>query len=280
MPKYLHTAQLLRLDEYGNKKKLSKRDMGANMLDYHRLGYAPACVIEYLFTILNSNYEEWHMQNPEKDYQDFPFSIKKMSTSGALFDPVKLNDVSKNMLSKMKAAEVYALAFKWAKDFDAPFYQQLSADPAYAERILNIGRGGKKPRKDYATIPELKAFISFFYDDTFVIEDDYPVQFDKHDIEQTLLLYMNRYQFSDDQTAWFERIKDIAEQLGFASDMKAYKSQPEQYKGSVSDISMFIRVALTGRVNSPDLYEVTQILGQTRSSSRIQNMINRLKEEK
>lgn len=280
MPKYLHTAQLLRLDEYGNKKKLSKRDMGANMLDYHRLGYAPACVIEYLFTILNSNYEEWHMQNPEKDYQDFPFSIKKMSTSGALFDPVKLNDVSKNMLSKMKAAEVYALALKWAKDFDAPFYQQLSADPAYAERILNIGRGGKKPRKDYATIPELKAFISFFYDDTFVIEDDYPVQFDKHDIEQTLLLYMNRYQFSDDQTAWFERIKDIAEQLGFASDMKAYKSQPEQYKGSVSDISMFIRVALTGRVNSPDLYEVTQILGQTRSSSRIQNMINRLKEEK
>lgn len=280
MPKYLHTAQLLRLDEYGNKKKLSKRDMGANMLDYHRLGYAPACVIEYLFTILNSNYEEWHMQNPEKDYQDFPFSIKKMSTSGALFDPVKLNDVSKNMLSKMKAAEVYALALKWAKDFDAPFYQQLSADPAYGERILNIGRGGKKPRKDYATIPELKAFISFFYDDTFVIEDDYPVQFDKHDIEQTLLLYMNRYQFSDDQTAWFEKIKDIAEQLGFASDMKAYKSQPEQYKGSVSDISMFIRVALTGRVNSPDLYEVTQILGQTRSSSRIQNMINRLKEEK
>lgn len=280
MPKYLHTAQLLRLDEYGNKKKLSKRDMGANMLDYHRLGYAPACVIEYLFTLLNSNYEEWHMQNPEKDYQDFPFSIKKMSTSGALFDPVKLNDVSKNMLSKMKAAEVYALALKWAKDFDAPFYQQLSADPAYAERILNIGRGGKKPRKDYATIPELKAFISFFYDDTFVIEDDYPVQFDKHDIEQTLLLYMNRYQFSDDQTAWFEKIKDIAEQLGFASDMKAYKSQPEQYKGSVSDISMFIRVALTGRVNSPDLYEVTQILGQTRSSSRIQNMINRLKEEK
>ncbi|MCI8590398.1 MAG: glutamate--tRNA ligase [Clostridiales bacterium] len=276
MPKYLHTAQLLRLDENGNKKKLSKRDMGANMEDYKRLGYAPACVIEYLLTILNSNYEEWHSQHPDKTYLDFPFSIKKMNTSGALFDMNKLQDVSKNVLSKMTAKQIFDLASEWARLFDPSFYALLQADIDYAIRILNIGRGGKKPRKDFATFAELKNFISFFYDELFQMEDTYPTTFDHAIIKEVLIRYLQSYQPDDDQNIWFDKMKQIAETLGFASDMKAFKAQPDLYKGSIADISMFIRVAVTGRMNSPDLFEVIQIIGSERMKDRILAMIEQL----
>ncbi|MCI8331980.1 MAG: glutamate--tRNA ligase [Clostridiales bacterium] len=276
MPKYLHTAQLLRLDENGNKKKLSKRDMGANMEDYKRLGYAPDCVLEYLMTILNSNYEEWHSQHSGKTYLDFPFSMKKMNTSGALFDMNKLQDVSKNVLSKMTAEQVFDLASEWAHLFDPSFYTLLKSDPDYAIRILSIGRGGKKPRKDFATFVELKNFISFFYDELFQIEDAYPVSFDPSVIQEVLTRYLQNYQEDDDQNVWFEKMKQIADSLGFASDMKAYKTSPDLYKGSIADISMFIRVAVTGRMNSPDLFEVIRILGPERMKNRILAMTKRL----
>ena len=157
MPKYLHTAQIMKLDENGNKKKLSKRDMGLDMNDYKRNGYAPECVCEYIMTILNSNYDEWRMQNPDKPYTDFPFSFKKMSNSGCLLDFPKLTDVSKNVIAKMTADEVYDRAYAWAADFDPDFAATLAADPAYAKSILAIGRGGKKPRKDFAVWSDLKA---------------------------------------------------------------------------------------------------------------------------
>ena len=274
MPKYLHIAQLMRLGEDGSKKKLSKRDMGANMDDYSRIGYAPECVMEYVMTLLNSNFEEWHMQNPEKPYTDFPFSIKKMSTSGCLFDFEKLNDVSKNVISKWSAERVYNELTQWAKDYDSEFASELEADSAKAISILAIGRGGKKPRKDFAVWSQVKDYMGFFYDKFFEIKDQYPENFDRNDIKETLTRFLATYDTADDMNAWFDKVKAIADSLGYASDMKAYKANPESFKGSVADISMFIRVAVTGKFNAPDLYTSMQIMGRETVEKRINSMID------
>ena len=277
LPKYMHIAQIMKLDEAGNKKKLSKRDMGANMDDYTRMGYAPEAVCEYIMTLLNSNYEEWHMQNADKSYVDFPFNIKKMSVSGCLFDFGKLNDVSKNIISRMSAADVTAKVTAWAQEFDPEFGKALADDPAYAESIFAIGRGGKKPRKDLATWVDAKPYMGFFYDEFFAVEDAYPDNFDKADIIATLEKFAESYDEADDMNAWFDKVKAIAASLGFADDMKAYKQDPTAFKGNVADISMFIRVAITGKQNAPDLYTVMHILGRERSLARISAMIESLK---
>ncbi len=273
LPKYMHIAQIMRIDENGNKKKLSKRDMGANMDDYTSMGYCPEAVCEYIMTLLNSNYEEWHMQNADKPYTDFPFNIKKMSISGCLFDFAKLNDVSKNVISRMSADEVYELSSAWAKDFDPELYKELTANPEYTKAIFAIGRGGKKPRKDLAVWKDVRDYVDFFYDGLFEIKDAYDEKFAKSDIKLTLEEFVKTFDINDDMNVWFEKIKDIADMLGFASDMKAYKQNPEAYKGNVSDISMFIRLAVTGKLNSPDMYSVMQILGQNKVINRVNEMI-------
>ena len=273
LPKYMHIAQIMKLDEAGNKKKLSKRDMGANMDDYTRMGYCPEAVCEYIMTLLNSNYEEWHMQNPDKPYTDFPFNIKKMSTSGCLFDFDKLNDVSKNVISRMEAKDVTAKVTEWALAFDPDFGKALAADSDYAEKIFAIGRGGKKPRKDLATWADAKPYMGFFYDEFYSVEDSYPDTFDKVDIRAALESFLEGYDESDDMNAWFDKVKAVADKLGFASDMKAYKASPDDFKGNVADISMFIRVAVTGKMNAPDLYTVMQILGKERTEARIKAII-------
>ena len=271
LPKYLHIAQIMRLDENGNKKKLSKRDMGANMDDYSRMGYAPACVCEYIMTLLNSNYEEWHAQNADKPYTDFPFNIKKMSTSGCLFDFNKLNDVSKNVISRMSAKEVTEQVTAWAQEFDPAFGEKLARDPAFTEAIFAIGRGGKKPRKDLATWADAKPYMGFFFD--FVQEDQYDEKFDKADIKAALQKFLASFDMTDDMNTWFEKVKAIAREIGYADDMKAYKADPEAYRGSIADVSMFLRVAITGKLNAPDLYTVMQILGKDETICRIENMI-------
>ena len=271
LPKYLHIAQIMRLDENGNKKKLSKRDMGANMDDYSRMGYAPACVCEYIMTLLNSNYEEWHMQNADKPYTDFPFNIKKMSTSGCLFDFNKLNDVSKNVISRMTAKEVTEQVTAWAIEYDPAFGEKLARDPAFTESIFAIGRGGKKPRKDLATWSDAKPYMGFFFD--YVQEDQYEEKFDKTDIKSALEKFLLTFDMTDDMNAWFEKVKAVAREIGYADDMKAYKASPEEYRGSIADVSMFLRVAVTGKMNAPDLYTVMQILGKDETVRRIQNMI-------
>ncbi len=275
-PKYMHIAQIMRLDEAGNKKKLSKRDMGANMDDYTRLGYCPEAVCEYVMTLLNSNYEEWRMQNPDKSYKDFPFNIKKMSSSGCLFDFNKLGDVSKNVISKMSAEDVTSKVTAWALEFDCEFGKLLSENKAYAEKIFAIGRGGKKPRKDLTTWADAKDYMGFFFDEYFEILDSYDSKFSKDDIKATLKAFMEGYDENDDMNVWFDKIKAIADDLGYASDMKAYKASPESFKGSVADISMFLRIAVTGKLNSPDMYAVMQILGKDRVTSRMEAMINSL----
>ena len=274
LPKYMHIAQIMRLDENGNKKKLSKRDMGANMDDYSRMGYAPACVCEYIMTLLNSNYEEWHMQNAEKPYTDFPFNIKKMSSSGCLFDFNKLNDVSKNIISRMSAEEVTRQVTEWALTYDPAFGEQLAKDPAFTTAIFAIGRGGKKPRKDLATWADAKPYMGFFFDCK--QEDEYPEQFDRADIRSALEKFLASYDPADDMSTWFEKIKAVAREIGYADDMKAYKADPTAFRGNIADVSMFLRVAVTGKLNAPDLYTVMQILGDDETRARITCMIEKL----
>ncbi len=276
LPKYLHTAQIMQLDENGNKKKLSKRDLGANMSDYSRLGYAPEAVAEYLLTVLNSNFEEWRLGNADKPYTDFKFNINKMSVSGCLFDIVKLGDVAKNVVSRMSAEQVYGYLAEWAREYDIDFAEKLDADPDYAKAILSIGRGGKKPRKDFGRWDEIKSFVNFFYDDYYTVIDQIPENFDNSDVKSALTKFCETLDMADDSNAWFEKIKAIAESLGFATDMKAYKADPAAYKGSVADISMFIRVAITGKMNAPDLYTVIQIIGRERIVARVTEFANNL----
>ena len=268
-PKYMHISQIMRLDENGNKKKLSKRDMGANLDDYAVMGYAPQAVAEYVLTLLNSNYEEWRTANPTAPYTDFPFSIKKMSASGCLFDFQKLGDVSKNVLSRMSADEIYDGVLAWAKLYDVELADHLSADPAYAKAIFSIGRGGKKPRKDFTVWTDVKPYLDFFYDDMFVIKDSLPDGTDKADVKAAITAFMATYDEADDMNAWFDKVKAIAADLGYAADMKAYKADPTAFKGSVADISSFLRVAVTGKLNAPDLYTVMQLLGKERVFARL-----------
>ena len=272
LPKYLHISQLMKM-EGTSKKKLSKRDKGAALSDYKKDGYPAESVIEYVMTLLNSNYEDWRRANPTADYSEFPFSIKKMSVSGSLFDYDKLNDVSKNVISLMSADKVYEDVTAWAKEFDEPLYQALSSDEAYAKRIFAIGRGGKKPRKDFAVWADVKPYLSFFYDSLFEAQDEIPDTHAKEDVKKALDLFMLMYDPQDDNTQWFDAIKRIADEIGYASDMKAYKQNPDQYKGNVADVSMFLRVAVTGKMNSPDLYEVMHIIGYERTIDRIHKSI-------
>ena len=268
-PKYMHISQIMRLDENGNKKKLSKRDMGANLDDYAKMGYSAEAVAEYVLTLLNSNFEEWRAANGALPYTDFPFNIKKMSASGCLFDFQKLNDVSKNVLSRMTAEEVYAKYTAWASEYDPEMSALLTANPDYAKAIFAIGRGGKKPRKDFTVWTDVKPYLDFFYDDLFTIKDSFPEGTDMADVKATIAAFKATYDPADEMTVWFDKVKAIATELGYAADMKAYKADPTAFKGSVADISGFLRLAVTGKLNAPDLYTVMQMLGQERVFARL-----------
>ena len=272
IPKYLHISQLMKM-EGGSKKKLSKRDLGAGLSFYVSEGYPAKSVKEYVMTLLNSNYEEWRAANPKADMNDFAFSIKKMSASGSLFDFDKLNDISKNTIAHMTADEVYDEIVKWAKEYDSELYDLFTRDADYAKRILSIGRGTAKPRKDLCIWKDVKPYVALFYDELYKIEADYPDTFDKEDIKKALTMFVETYNENDDANEWFAKLKVIAESLGFAPETKLYKKNPDDYKGHVGDISMFVRIALTGKTNSPDMYEVMNILGKERSLARINNAI-------
>ncbi len=272
-PKYMHISQIMRLDEFGNKKKLSKRDMGANLDDYAKMGYCAEAVAEYVLTLLNSNFEEWRAANTTLPYTDFPFNIKKMSASGCLFDFQKLNDVSKNVLSRMSAEEVYAKYTAWASEYDAEMNALITADPDYAKAIFAIGRGGKKPRKDFTVWTDVRPYLDFFYDDLFTIKDAFPEGTDMADVKATIAAFKATYDSADEMTVWFDKVKAIATDLGYAADMKAYKADPTAFKGSVADISGFLRLAVTGKLNAPDLYTVMQMLGKDRVFARLDKFV-------
>ncbi len=268
-PKYVHTAQLMKMDG-GSKRKLSKRkDPELALTFYEKEGYPVPCVLEYLLTLLNSNFEDWRRANPVAPMQDFPFTTKKMSGSGALFDIDKLKDVSKNVISRMSAQEVYDAVAAWSEEYDPDFCKLFTADPAFTQSILAIGRGGKKPRKDIALWTDVKPYMDFMFDDLF--QPDYsgiPVNC-QADAKAVLETYCDIYDAGDDMNTWFDKIKALAERFDFAPETKQYKADPEAYKGSVGDISMVLRVAVCGRTNAPDLYSVMGILGQKKTIQRI-----------
>ena len=269
LPKFLHISQLMKLDENGSKKKLSKRDAGVDMRFYKEKGYCPEAVVEYVMTLLNSSFEEWRIANPDKDYTEFPFSIKKMSASGCLFDFDKLNDVTKNVVAKMSADEVYDKVLAWAKEYDADFAEKLEGDPELAKSVLAIGRGGKKPRKDITVWSEVKDYMGFFYDDYFKITDEFPANIPADERAQILGDYADGYNADDDNNEWFEKVKAISEKYGYTSDMKAYKADPAAFKGNVTDVSNLVRIALTGRANSPDLCTICKLMGEERVKARV-----------
>lgn len=267
-PKYLHIGPLMKMDG-ASKRKLSKRkDPELALSFYQKLGYPAEAVYEYLLTVLNSNYEDWRRANPTADAETFKFSYKKMNPAGSLFDADKLRDVSREVISRMSAERVFSLAKEWAGIYDPDFYEKLTVDPAYAIAILAIGRGGKKPRKDLAVFSELKEYMAFFYDGYFCMEADMPA-FSPADMRGILTDYARMYTEADDQDAWFEKIRSLSEKYGFCSDTKLYKTNPGAYKGHVGDVSMILRVAVTGRRNSPDMFEVMRILGRERVAARL-----------
>ena len=272
LPKYVHIGPLMKIDGT-SKRKLSKRKDPELALTYYKAeGFPVEAVCEYIMTLLNSNYEDWRRANPTADATDFKFSPKKLNGAGNLFDYAKLTDVSKNEIAKMDAAKVYTLLTQWAEEFDPDFGQKLLADPDFATQILAIGRGGKKPRKDLATWKEAKPYMGFFYDeylDTPVFDE----KFDKALIRDVLSRFLDSFQISDDSGVWFDKVKAITEAVGFTTDMKAYKADPSAFPGTVADVSTFIRLAVTGKTNSPDLYTVMQILGYDRTTARIKAVI-------
>ena len=269
LPIYCHTAQLMKLDENGNKRKLSKREDPELSLDYYRkLGYHPAAVREYLLTILNSNFEEWRDEHQDADIDEFTFTTEKMSNSGALFDLNKLNDISKDVLLRIPAGEIVEFLKAWAQEFK-PEIMYIFDDEEYLEKIIDLGRNDKKPRKDLIYAEQIVDFISYFFDDMFVIEDDIPTEVSDDDAKEILKKYMESYDHSDDQSQWFDKIRNIAVELGYAAKPKDYKKNPDDYKGHVGHVSTVIRIALMGRAQSPDVWCIQQIMGEEMTRRRI-----------
>lgn len=269
LPIYCHTAQLMKLDENGNKRKLSKREDPELSLDYYRkLGYHPAAVREYLLTILNSNFEEWRDEHQDADIDEFTFTTEKMSNSGALFDLNKLNDISKDVLLRIPAGEIVEFLKAWAQKFK-PEIMYIFDDEEYLEKIIDLGRNDKKPRKDLVYAEQIVDFISYFFDDMFVIEDDIPTEVSDDDAKEILKKYMESYDHSDDQSQWFDKIRNIAVELGYAAKPKDYKKNPDDYKGHVGHVSTVIRIALMGRAQSPDVWCIQQIMGEEMTRRRI-----------
>ena len=264
-PKYAHYAPIMKDDE-GKKRKISKRkDPEAAVEFYYKEGIPSQSVKEYLLNIANSTFENWRRANPDKSIDEFDFQLNKMSVSGALFDMVKLLDVSKNVISKYSAERVYDEAVAWANEFDSELAEMLSADKDYSLRVLGIERGNAKPRKDLSKWSELKHTISYMYNDKFdkTAEFEYAKISDKAEISKITKLYVEKYfDINDDKQTWFDKMKDLAEEVDFAREVKEFKANPENWPGHVGDISTVIRVTLTGRQNTPDLYEIMQVLGE------------------
>ena len=275
LPKYVHIGPLMKMDGT-SKRKLSKRKDPELALTYYKAeGFPIAAVREYIMTILNSNFEDWRRANPDADLDDFKFSPKKLNPAGSLFDYAKLVDVSKNVISRMDAETVYTLLTEWAQEFDPDFGAKLANDPEFATKILALGRGGKKPRKDLAVWKDAKEYMGFFYDE-YLTAPVFDEKFQKATIKTALEKFVNLYDYNDDSAVWFDKVKAITESLGFTTDMKAYKADPTAFPGTVADISTFIRQAVTGKTNAPDLHTVMQILGAERSIARINAVISTL----
>ena len=279
-PKYAHISPIMKNDN-GGKRKLSKRkDPEAAVSYYKEQGIPTDAVKEYLLNIANSTFENWRRANPDKKMEEFDFQLNKMSVSGALFDMIKLLDIGKTVISKMTAEEVYEKALDWANEFDSELVEMLK-NKEYALKVFGIERGNKKPRKDIAKWSDVKENIEYMYDDKFYSKtQEYPYQVisDKESIEKILKLYIEKYyDVNNDKQTWFDKIKELSVEMGYAGEVKEFKANPGKYKAHVGDVSTVLRVALTSRTNTPDMYEIMKVLGKETIEKRFEKAIENLK---
>ena len=278
-PKYAHVSPIMK-EENGGKRKLSKRkDPEAAVTYYAEEGYPQESVNEYMMTLANSNFEDWRRMNKTEPIEKFPFNLKKMSVSGALFDIVKLTDVSKNVISLMPAKKVFELSYAWAKEYQPQLAELFAQDEAKATAILNIDREGKKPRKDIAKWSDVLDYVSYMYDETFVPNYELNGNATSALAVKVIEEYIKVVNLDDDKDTWFGRMKDICPLVGCTPNVKEYKAEPEKFEGHVGDVSTIIRVALTGRTNTPDLFAITALLGENTVKARLNSALKYYKEE-
>lgn len=272
-PKYAHVAPIMKLDN-GNKRKISKRkDPEAAVRYFIEQGFPAESVIEYLMTIASSEFEAWRKANKLESYKKFKFNLKKMSLSGALFDGAKLLDVSKNVICLKNSDIVVKELITWAEEFDKEFADLLKRDMEFTKNIFAIDRDVPKPRKDIARYSEAKEYAAYFFNELFVPNFELPENISKEDAVSLLKAYKSVYDEKDEQSEWFEKIKSICPDLGFAPDTKTYKANPEAYKGHPGDVSTLIRIAVTGRTNTPDLCSIMKTIGKEEALKRLDNAI-------
>lgn len=277
-PKYCHLGLVMKIDENGTRRKLSKRkDPEASVEFYHQQGVPIEAVKLYLLTIANSNFEEWLDNNPNTDTSEFKLDFKKMSASGSLFDVSKLFNISKNYLSRQTATTIYNNLLKWALEFDQEFATILKNNQEFAIKVFNIERETPKPRKDYLSYSDIKNHVWYMFDEYFHdLNYDFQKVNTKEEITNILTTYLNNYLDLSDKDIWFNKIKEMCDTLGYASNMKDYKKNPENYKGNVADVSTVLRVALTTKTNTPDLYEIMNLLGEDKIKERFTKCLNNL----
>ncbi len=275
LPKYAHTPQLMKIDEVeGTKRKFSKRkDPEAAVSYFVDQGIPKESLIEYILTLLNSNFEDWRRANPTADAFSFPFNLKKMSPSGCLFDLVKLTDISKNVISKMSAKRIFDDLKAWAKVYDEEFYNLLTKDEEFSVNMLNIDREVPKPRKDIAKWNEVKDYFSYFFNEIYTPDLTLPENISKEDAAAILKEYIKVVDAADDKDTWFGKIKALCEPLGFTPNVKEYKKNPDAFKGHVGDVSTVIRIALTSRKNTPDLHSIIALLGDEEVKARLEKAV-------
>lgn len=278
--RYAHTPLISKIADNGNKRKLSKRlDPEADMRYYFAEGFYKTAIVEYLLNIINSNFEDWRRQNPTLDNNEFKVSVSRIGSSSPIFDLAKLLDISKNLISVLSAQIVYELALEWAKEYDNAFAQFLECNKVYSIKVFNIDRDKPKPRKDLAKWSDIKVQLPYMFDCYTKLDklSDFEMEGLFYErIKDVISAYRTVINFDDSKEQWFERIKAMAGSLGYAADSKEYRLDPLRYLGNTSDICTYIRIALTGRKNSPDLYEIIEVLGKQRVLDRLDKMIDLL----
>ena len=273
LPKYGHNCSIQKQDGETRRKLSKRKDPEASLTFYREEGYHPTAVRTYMMTLLNSNFEEWLLKNPEKPLEEFKYSIGKMGKSGALFDIVKLNDISKTYMSSLEAEDMYEFLKTWAEEFGSETQKAYFTDKEYMLKVLTLcmGIGGKKRRKDFVCAKQAVEMLAYFFDNTFAPVYEY--RFDGAVVKTILEGFKSTYAYADDMQAWFEKVKAVAAANGFATDMKAYKADPTAYPGNVSDVAEMLRIATTGLANTPDLWTIMQILGEDRTIERLNKAI-------
>ena len=273
-PKYCHISPIMKEDN-GGKRKLSKRkDPEAAVSYFTEEGYPKEAVLEYLLTLANSQYEDWRKQNKTSDLHDYKFAMKNMSKSGALFDLVKLNNVSGEVISRFPAEKLYEYVLEWANEFDKEFAEKLIANKDKAVTFFGVDRSGNKPRKDITQWKGVAKYMDYIFSDVFECEAIENIA--AEDQKAVLSKYATVFDVNHTKDEWFATMKSICEELGFSPDVKAYKADPSAFKGHVGDISTIVRVALTGRKNTPDLYSIMAILGTDEIKARLNKYIETL----